>query len=204
MDRTENMQQTVSDLADGQLQSEAFAHALELLDRDADARATWLSYQVIGDVLRSPELAPATDSAAFVSRLRSRLAAEAAPVAVSQPVVPAEPVAPVVLTVAATPSANAANWRWKLAAGFASVAAVAAIGWNMVGGMNSQPARAELAQSAPVAPATTLAAEQATPAMIRDPRLDELLAAHRQNGGASALQGPSGFLRNATFEAPSR
>jgi sigma-E factor negative regulatory protein RseA len=40
--------------------------------------------------------------------------------------------------------------------------------------------------------------------MIRDPRLDELLAAHRQLGGASALQAPAGFLRNATFEAPAR
>ncbi len=36
--------------------------------------------------------------------------------------------------------------------------------------------------------------------MIRDPRLDELLAAHRQLGNStSALQMPAGFLRNATF-----
>jgi sigma-E factor negative regulatory protein RseA len=41
-------------------------------------------------------------------------------------------------------------------------------------------------------------------AMIRDPRLDEFLAAHRQLGGASALQMPAGFLRNATFEGPNR
>jgi sigma-E factor negative regulatory protein RseA len=41
--------------------------------------------------------------------------------------------------------------------------------------------------------------------MIRDPRLDEMLAAHRQlGGGASALQTPAGFLRNATFEGPVR
>ncbi len=40
--------------------------------------------------------------------------------------------------------------------------------------------------------------------MIRDPRLDEFLAAHRQLGGASALQMPAGFLRNATFEGPNR
>ena len=40
--------------------------------------------------------------------------------------------------------------------------------------------------------------------MIRDPGLDEMLAAHRQLGGASALQTPAGFLRNATFEAPAR
>ena len=40
--------------------------------------------------------------------------------------------------------------------------------------------------------------------MIRDPRLDELLAAHKQYGSTSALQMPAGFLRNATFEAPAR
>ena len=39
--------------------------------------------------------------------------------------------------------------------------------------------------------------------MLRDARLDELLAAHQQAGGASQM--PSGFLRNATFEeGPSR
>ena len=43
-----------------------------------------------------------------------------------------------------------------------------------------------------------------TATMIRDPRLDQLLAAHRQLGGGTALQAPSGFLRNATFEGPAR
>jgi len=37
--------------------------------------------------------------------------------------------------------------------------------------------------------------------MLRDARLDALLAAHKQFGGASALQVPAGFLRNATFES---
>ena len=40
--------------------------------------------------------------------------------------------------------------------------------------------------------------------MIRDPRLDELLAAHKQFGSTSTLQMPAGFLRNATFDSPSR
>jgi len=38
--------------------------------------------------------------------------------------------------------------------------------------------------------------------MVRDARLEELLAAHKQLGGTSALQESSGFLRNATFETP--
>ena len=40
--------------------------------------------------------------------------------------------------------------------------------------------------------------------MIRDPRLDELLAAHNQFGSTSALQMPAGFLRNDNFSTPSR
>ncbi|RZL45382.1 MAG: anti-sigma factor, partial [Variovorax sp.] len=38
--------------------------------------------------------------------------------------------------------------------------------------------------------------------MLRDPRLDVLLEAHQQVSGVSQM--PSGFLRNATFEAPAR
>jgi sigma-E factor negative regulatory protein RseA len=38
--------------------------------------------------------------------------------------------------------------------------------------------------------------------MVRDARLEEMLAAHKEVGGMSALQVPSGFLRNATFETP--
>jgi sigma-E factor negative regulatory protein RseA len=38
--------------------------------------------------------------------------------------------------------------------------------------------------------------------MLRDPRLDQLLEAHQQVAGSSQM--PSGFLRNATFDRPSR
>ena len=96
--------------------------------------------------------------------------------------------------------AAANDWRWKLAAGFASVAAVAAIGWNLTGssiGPSSQPQLA--AAPAGVSPASVQPAS-----MIRDPQLDRLLAAHRQHGGATALQTSSGFLRSATFEGPAR
>jgi sigma-E factor negative regulatory protein RseA len=50
----------------------------------------------------------------------------------------------------------------------------------------------------------TASAPESAPVMIRDARLDELLAAHKQFGGASALQQPAGFLRNATFQQAGR
>ena len=37
-----------------------------------------------------------------------------------------------------------------------------------------------------------------------DEVLEALLAEHRQHGGMSALQMPSGFIRNATYEAAGR
>lgn len=91
-------------------------------------------------------------------------------------------------------------------AGFASLAAVAAIGWNSLSVLRSEPLQgAQLAVTTPPAiSAPTELAQAGAPVMIRDPRLDELLAAHKQFGGASALQMPAGFLRNATFEAPER
>ena len=57
------------------------------------------------------------------------------------------------------------------------------------------------AQGAPVVAVADADGQQV---MIRDPRLDELLAAHKQFGSTSALQMPAGFLRNATFETPGR
>lgn len=40
--------------------------------------------------------------------------------------------------------------------------------------------------------------------LIRDAQLEALLAEHRQHGGMSALQTPSGFIRNATYDAAGR
>ena len=40
--------------------------------------------------------------------------------------------------------------------------------------------------------------------LIRDARLDQYLAAHKQFGGSSALGVPSGFLRSATYDASER
>jgi len=55
-----------------------------------------------------------------------------------------------------------------------------------------------------VASSTLVASQQDAAVMLRDPRLDALLAAHRQHGGVTALQMPAGFLRNATFDEGAR
>ena len=196
-------QELLSALADGELEGEELAQALALCTQDA-SRVSWQTYHLIGDVLRSPELARASDSERFLLRLRAELAQSPAQ-STAPPV--AVPVSAETITMA--PGGSAANdsiWRWKLVAGFASLAAVAAIGWNSLSVLRGEPLQgAQLAVTTPPAvSAPTELAQAGAPVMIRDPRLDELLAAHKQFGGASALQMPAGFLRNATFEAPER
>lgn len=197
----ENMQQRehVSALMDGALESDDLAIAMDFVQQP-EGREAWHVYHLVGDVLRSPELAAGADSQAFLSRLQQRLAAEP---------LPALPVTLDLQNVAEAPvpAANASVFRWKMAAGFASLAMVAAVGWNSWGSLQgSGSGAAQLAVAAPPATAEVqVAADQSAPAvMIRDPRLDELLAAHRQFGNTSALQMPAGFLRNATFDAPPR
>jgi sigma-E factor negative regulatory protein RseA len=40
--------------------------------------------------------------------------------------------------------------------------------------------------------------------VMRDPRMEELMHAHRQAGGGPVLQVPAGFLRAATHDAVQR
>ncbi|RYF25222.1 MAG: anti-sigma factor [Comamonadaceae bacterium] len=192
-------QELISALADGQLDRAEFARGVEAVTADPHSRQAWLTYHLIGDVLRSEELAQG--SVRFAERLRDRLAKE--------PSFAIDTVARNVHLASTTgqpsekyPAANDPSFRWKLVAGFASMAAVAAIGWTVVGTLGSKPEQAQLAAT-PAASGTVLAAgERGT--MLRDARLDELLAAHRQLGAASAFQTPAGFLRNANFEGPVR
>ena len=189
-------QELISALADGQLQGEAFARGVETAAGDPVAREAWHTYHLIGDVLRSGELAAGTMPTAFLERLRVRLQQEQGRAGL-------QPVAQLPGTGAKLPQPPAANddsFRWKLVAGLASVVAVAAIGWTVIGNLAGNPEQAQLAGAPPAA--VQAATEQNV--MIRDPRLDEFLAAHRQLGGASALQMPAGFLRNATFEGANR
>lgn len=189
----------ISALADGQLASEDFSRALAACEADAQALDSWNTYHLIGDVLRSPELSPHAADTAFVARLRVRLSQE--PVFVAAPALPEVRHAPAGrLGWSKAEAANDASFPWKMVAGFASVAAVAAIAWNAGAGLLSPSAAPQLARAEPAAQQVLVVSEQGT--MVRDARTQELLAAHRQLGGTSALQMPSGFLRNATFESP--
>ena len=214
---TASSRELLSALADGELSPQELTEALQLCAEEASAEAHWASYQAIGQVLRAgPESGGLADRA-FLDRFKQRLAKDglaASDLAVSALTLPstASPVVvlpfkkprPAVVAAESSPqiineSANDAVFRWKLVAGFASLAAVSAIAWNAAG-LLAPAAGPQLAQSAPAVQQVLVASPQGN--VVRDARLEELLAAHKQMAGSSALQVPSGFLRNATFEQP--
>ncbi|MDP3832674.1 MAG: sigma-E factor negative regulatory protein [Hydrogenophaga sp.] len=211
-------EQALSALVDGELDATGLDGVLASVEGEPATLASWHSYLVIGDVLRGAGVVVAAQPPDdFLAGVRERLRSEPVPVV--------EPMAPVVTQVKAAqvvavraPAANDALFRWKAVAGLASLAAVMAVGWSMLSGVpsGSGGASPQLA-AAPVATDTNVSVAANAPAssaavvvntgqgpLIRDARLEELLAEHRQNGGMSALQMPTGFIRNATYDAAGR
>lgn len=197
----------VSALVDGDLQGDACAKAVSELLNDREAVRIWHTYQVVGDVLRSAELAPTRNDLAFWEKLEDRLAQEPRrPHQLEDAPAESRPTSaqPGALNVD-RPSANASIFRWKMLAATACTALVGVVGlglWTQTG----QSADARMAVAIPSEPVVSrvVAAQGNAGTMLRDPQLDELMAAHRQLGGHSALQVPAGFLRNATYEGAGR
>lgn len=213
----ETPQDALSALADGQLRGEAFALAVERVTQQPEAQATWHAYHVVGDVLRSNDLAFCADDQGFLDRFQSRLALEPvlAPTLNTTNLIAIqayESSAKALFDaqdIADDGAANVPNYRWKLVAGVASVLAVVAVGWNVVGGLGAPPFGQQLAQIPPVVPVLQAVAQADTAGttpqiMLRDAHLDALMSAHKQLGGTSALQMPAGFISNATYEISAR
>lgn len=216
----------LSALIDGEADARVAAAVSAAWRDDGAVRSRWHRYQLIGDVMRSDELAGCGRDAAFLAAVRARLAAEPVVLAPAAPSVGVEVDRQAVNVEAAGRASRSWARRWAppaaLAAGFMVVAVGAmtvlrptsdAAGPALAQGTIPAPAPAVTAravvdapsfaaQSAPVtlAAETEPAPERAAAVLIRDPRLDDYLAAHKQFGGSSALGVPSGFLRSATHE----
>ena len=188
----------LSALVDGELDGTELEQALACAE-GAEGCASWELYHLVGDVLRSPDLAHHSQHD-LLTGLRAQLAQEPPlQLASSQleqvtaGLVQAK--APVVAL--RDPAANSSVFRWKVAAGFATVAAVAALSWNLMGS-GLTPQGAQLA-SAPAAVGTPVLVATEEGDVLRDPRLDALMASNQQYDSRPSLQMPADFLRNASF-----
>lgn len=183
----------ISALADGELSGQELEHALALLDTSEQALDYWRCCHIAGDVMRAPELAhEALAGNALVQRLQLQLDAEdpvrSGPESEQLVRLPDEQ---------GKPAANSDFFPWRLVAGITSFAVLASLAWQLMPAV-TEPGKA------PGLVVQTEPALTEQPTMIRDPRLDHFLAAHQQLAGASALQKPVGFLRNATLERADR
>jgi sigma-E factor negative regulatory protein RseA len=201
--KRDERRQATSALVDGALGDDETSHLCRDWRDDAELRVTWHAYHLIGDVLRSDDLAHAgAHDEAFLQAVRRRLADE--------PVVMA-PAA----TVAAVPAVPARRRGWlaplAVAAGFVAVAGVLVVTQLAAPGGGSAPVMATAPTGAPsgvtrvsagtVAPAAAPVA--ADEALIRDARLDRYLEAHRQYGPSMAMV-PGGVVRSMATAAPQR
>ena len=189
--------QWLSAAVDGE--AAALDKASQLWRSSEDARSTWHRYHLIGDVMRSAELArqPARD-AAFLAALRSRMADE--------PVL----LAPAPAPAPATPAVIASAQRWlapaAVAAGLMVVAGVLVVtrlsgpvesGAGVLASVQA-PDGVQRVSNGALAPR----AQPASGTLIRDDRLDEFLRAHQSARGGLAAAVPGSALHRVEAVGP--
>lgn len=207
-------------MLDGELPGATVERICSEWRTDAHSRDTWHAYNLIGDVMRCEDLSRScARDEQFLRDFRKRMAAE--PVVLApRPVVypPASAERPGQTTAAR--SARAWAWPVALAAGFVMVVGAvvgvqhpaatkdagplvaAAPAGNASGGMIKVSRTEEAVPPSDVYPAGMELVFDGQ--VIRDPRLDRYLLAHKQFAGTSVLGPTSGLLRNAAVEVPER
>lgn len=195
-DASELRRLQLSSLMDGELPGDEADGACALWRQDGRARADWHAWHLIGDVLRSDELAarPARD-AAFLTALRGRLADEPVPLA-PQPLPVVETTrqplvangVPAQSLVAAAPARRLRGRGWLMAPAAMAAGFLAVVGVTLV-----------TRQNAPAPDAATLAKADvggaaASAVLVRNAQLDRYLSAHRALA-SGAMAGAGGEQR---------
>lgn len=185
----------MSALSDGD--ASTLPRAVDAWRENAAAREAWHVYHVIGDVMRSEELAPrASEDQEFLTRLRARLAAE--------PV----PLAPAPLAARAGNGGGLRRLGWRapaaVAAGFAVVTVTALL---MQPNSNPRATAPSLAAAsaggAPTVPVRNVgAASRLDGRMIRSAELDAYLRAHQAVRGGAPVASPGGGVRSVEMLLP--
>jgi sigma-E factor negative regulatory protein RseA len=192
----ESTKERLSALADGEVDGAEPASLCAGWAVDEAARRDWHTWHLIGDVLRSEDLAsdPRRDRQ-LCAAIRARLRHE-----------------PVVLAPAPVTAGRRGRWAVGGAIAAGLVLVVGTVTVLRPGNDSPVLAQGDRPAVVPVVVATAPAAEQpvveepvvADVRMIRDAQLDRYLAAHKQFAGTSALGVPSAFLRSATLDTASR
>lgn len=148
------VREALSALADGEAQSQEVARACAAWREQPDARAAWQTYQVIGDVMRSDDLAHGASGDAFLAKFRERLAQE--PVVLAPSAAQAVRGAPEsVPTSAVVRTLKRRAWAGPMAvaAGFVMVVGALMSSQILPGGNGAASGDATLAQSGATWPA---------------------------------------------------
>lgn len=197
--------QRLSSLMDSDLAPEQLPQVVASWQQDADERATWHCYHLIGDVLRSEALAqPATRDAAMLLALRARLADEPVPLAprALASVLPG-PAAPL---MGATRPVPQRSWAGRLAApaamaaGFVVVAGLLGV---FKGGSAPLAEGGQMASNA-LAPGAALqrqVVKSDAGALVRSAGLDRYLEAHRKLGNSVAAAGAAEHRVQIVYES---
>lgn len=184
--------EALSALVDGETDAQTWDAVWVTDGAPCGVHATWHRYHLIGDALRGGHGALGS-----VSALNETNAVGLA-----------RQVTGCVQSSARLPTCTAAKssvFPWRMAAGFASFVVVFGFSWRVIGlsGQVHEPVLAVAPTATapePVIGNAVLWESTAQGQVLRDARLQELLQAHRQLGGVSALQVPAGFLRTSALD----
>jgi len=178
----------LSSLIDGELDAEEAAAVLDALCRDPELQRRWSELQLVGDALRSVEVAACHEDG-FCERVRNALATEPTVLAPRRPARPA--------------------WRRYSLPGLAVAASVAAVAFVAVPLLRAPApdvmAQKQIPATAPAAVSTAVLASsqpeaRAAAAIANARALDPYFAAHRELTGGSPLPRAAAYLRPGAGE----
>lgn len=166
--------QSLSALMDGEASAADAAALCAQWRGDEQVRERWAAYHLIGDVLRSEDLAlPPERNEAFLQSFRQRLAAE-----------------PVWLAPRPSVVARPHRMGWQVATAAAAAGFVLVAGVMVMSRPGADSSAATLARDN--TPELTLASGR----VVRDAQLDRYLAAHRRVSNGAAVGMPGAVVRS--------
>jgi sigma-E factor negative regulatory protein RseA len=171
----------ISALMDGELDARESGQQYSRLKHDADARACWETYHLIGDALRGECMVSKKLSGGLVGDLGTLLAQEPTVLAPQR----------------GTPNRVApSTYAWSVAA---SLSAVALVGWIAVNNpLSPQPELAKAPVTTPSAPVIPASAPVQLASVPSDGTMNEYLMAHQEFSPSTAIQGLAPYIRSVS------